>query len=57
MEENRAKATECCHREKERLMDELYRCDYCSTSLEEHDACRMEAAVESGRRAKGCISD
>jgi hypothetical protein len=49
------KAGSCCSAEKRRLMDELQRCNFCSSSREELHSCYREAARESGSRAKQCI--
>ena len=49
------KAKACCTMEKKRLVEELRKCTYCSTSMEENDSCWHEAAVESGKRAKQCL--
>ncbi|MCG8566147.1 MAG: hypothetical protein MI747_13800 [Desulfobacterales bacterium] len=46
----------CCTKEKKRLMDELRVCDYGTTSPEERHLCYREAARQSGRRARTCIS-
>ena len=45
----------CMRDEKERLMDEVRHCDYCSTSIEEHMCCYEETARSSGRRSKACF--
>jgi hypothetical protein len=47
----------CCHTARKQLLDELRKCDYCTTSVEEHDACRQAAARESGERAKACVRE
>jgi hypothetical protein len=44
----------CCHQARKQLIEELRRCDFCTTSVEEHDACRQAVARESGERAKAC---
>ena len=48
-------AGRCCSVEKRRLMDELQRCNFCSSSREELHSCYREAARESGSRAKKCM--
>jgi hypothetical protein len=44
----------CCHTARKQLLDDLRKCDYCTTSVEEHDACRQAAARESNERARAC---
>ncbi len=46
---------ECCFLEKERLMDVLFACDYCTESIEERSNCYKKAAKDSGRRSKECL--
>jgi hypothetical protein len=46
----------CLRDEKERLMDDVRRCDFCSTSTAEHSHCYEETARESGRRSKACLN-
>ncbi len=41
---------------KERLMDELRRCDFCSTSMAEHSNCYEDTAKDCGKRSKECSS-
>ncbi len=45
----------CLRDEKERLMDEVRHCDYCSTSMADHMHCYEETARSSGRRSKACF--
>jgi len=45
----------CLADEKEFMIDELRKCDYCTTSIEEHDRCWSEAARRSGERSRGCF--
>jgi hypothetical protein len=47
----------CCHTARKQLLDDLRKCDYCTTSVEEHDACRQTAARRSDERAKGCMQE
>ena len=49
------KAGRCCSAEKERLMEDLQSCNFCSSSREQLHSCYREAARESGRRAKQCM--
>jgi hypothetical protein len=49
------KAAMCCAIGKDRMMDALKSCDYCSTSKEERSACYKAVAKDSGLRAKACI--
>jgi hypothetical protein len=46
----------CLKSEKQQLMDDVRRCDLCSTSMEEHSQCYEEAARESGVRSKSCFT-
>ncbi len=46
----------CLRDEKERLMDEVRHCDFCSTSMAEHSRCYAETAEASGRRSKACLN-
>lgn len=48
-------ARECCLKEKERLVKELYACDYDTTSMEERSLCYKWAAKKSGRRHRACM--
>ena len=45
----------CLRDETERLRDEVRDCDFCSTSVEEHNRCYTETAKASGRRSKACL--
>jgi hypothetical protein len=45
----------CCHTARKELVEELRRCYYCTTSIEEHNACREAAARRSGKQAKSCL--
>jgi hypothetical protein len=45
----------CCTIERKRLMQDIQKCDYCSTSWEEHHRCLSHAAKSSGRRSKACL--
>lgn len=47
----------CTEIEKEQMVDELRKCEYCSTSIEEHDDCRHEVAKEAGERLSGCVTE
>ncbi len=49
------KAAMCCAMGKQRMMDALRSCDYCTTSMEERSSCYKEVAKESGLRTKTCI--
>ena len=50
-----SKAAQCCSTEKKHLMKDIEKCDYCSTSWEEHHRCLSVAAKKSGRRSRSCI--
>jgi hypothetical protein len=45
----------CLSDEKERLRDEARNCDFCSTSVAEHNRCYAETARASGRRSQVCF--
>ena len=51
----RSKAIQCCSMEKKRLMNDIRKCDFCSTGWEDHHRCLSAAAKESGRRSKACV--
>ncbi len=48
-------AKSCCSQEKDRLMDVLRTCDYCTESMEERHYCYQQAAKQSGKRSRECI--
>ncbi len=50
------KARQCCAVEKENLVAELRRCDWCSASYEEMSECYQAAAREIGERSRACLS-
>jgi hypothetical protein len=52
---NSSKSAKCCSMEKERLMKELEKCNFCSDDYEEFHNCYREAARESGERSRACI--
>ena len=52
---SKSNARSCCSTERKRLMHDIQRCDYCSTSWEEHHSCLSQAARESGQRSKSCL--
>lgn len=45
----------CCKDARRTLLEELKKCDYCSTSYEEHQACRHRVARRSGEQARSCM--
>ena len=45
----------CLQDEKDRLMDEVRHCDFCSTSMAEHMHCYEGTARASGKRSKDCF--
>jgi hypothetical protein len=49
------KARQCCAREKENLVVELQKCDWCSTSYESLSKCYQTAAQEIGERSRACL--
>jgi len=46
---------ECCSMEKNRLVEQLRKCDFCADSYEAFHECYRDAARESGQRARACI--
>ncbi|MBR9980435.1 MAG: hypothetical protein KFF50_05365 [Desulfatitalea sp.] len=50
------KAQLCCAREKENLVAELQKCDWCSTSYESFSKCYQSAAREIGERSRACLT-
>lgn len=56
MDRSASKNRNCCGVERQRLVKELHKCDYCSESYQEYQQCYSAAAVESGERARSCIS-
>jgi hypothetical protein len=48
-------AKNCCSTERKRLIQDIQKCDFCSTSWEEHHQCLSSAAKESGQRSKKCM--
>ena len=49
-------ARKCCAIEKKRLVKELRKCDLCSKSYAEFHLCYRDAALQSGRRARDCVT-
>ena len=45
----------CLNAEKQQLIDDVRRCDFCSTDMEDHSRCYEDAARESGARSKSCF--
>jgi hypothetical protein len=45
----------CLKDEKERLLEDIRRCDHCSTSMDEHSQCYEETAKASGNRSRACF--
>lgn len=52
---NSKNPSSCCSMEKPHLMEELRKCDMCTTSYEEFHRCYRKAARDSGERAKSCM--
>ena len=48
-------AASCCSMEKQRLVEEIKKCDFCSDSYEDLHRCYRSAARASGDRAKSCM--
>lgn len=49
-------AKACCSLEKNRLMNVLFACDYCTESIEQRHLCYQKAARESGKRSRECMA-
>ncbi len=45
----------CCSLEKQRLVEEIKKCDFCSESYEDLHDCYRSAAQSSGKRARSCL--
>jgi hypothetical protein len=45
----------CCKDARRTLIEELRKCDYCSTSYDEHRQCWHRAARRIGEQAKSCM--
>jgi hypothetical protein len=45
----------CCTMERKRLMQDIQKCDFCSSNWEEHHQCLSQAAKDSGQRSKACM--
>lgn len=52
---SQSKSRSCCSTERKRLVKDIQKCDFCSTSWEEHHSCLGAAAKESNRRSKACM--
>lgn len=50
-----ANSMACLNDERKRLHDEIRKCDFCSSSVEEHSHCYEETARDSGQRSKACF--
>lgn len=48
-------ALKCCARERKNLVDQLRKCDWCSTSYESFAKCYQAAAKETGERSRACL--
>ncbi len=49
-------ARKCCAIEKKQLVKELRKCDLCSSSYAELHQCYRDAARQSGRRSRDCVT-
>lgn len=49
-------AQKCCVIEKKQLVKELKKCDLCSGNYAELHQCYRDAARQSGRRARDCVT-
>jgi hypothetical protein len=54
---NNKEATHCCSMEKQRLTEEIRKCDFCSETYDELHDCYRSAARDSGKRARSCLVD
>ena len=52
---SRENAARCCSMEKQRLVEEIRKCDFCSESYEDFHRCYRSAARASGERARSCV--
>ena len=48
-------AIRCLRDEKAYLEDRIRECDYCASSYEESQKCRVVTAKEAGARSRGCL--
>ena len=48
-------AKTCLRDEKAYLEERIWACDYCATSYEENQRCRVEVSKEAGARSRGCL--
>jgi hypothetical protein len=48
--------SQCCYLEKERLVKESTQRDFCTTSYEAFHQCYRDAARESGKWARSCMT-
>ena len=56
MKDDNKETLACINDEKDKLRDEIRKCDFCSSSIEEHGGCYEEAARVSGRRSRECFN-
>lgn len=47
----------CATIEKERLVEEIRKCEFCTDSYEAHHDCRRQVSQEAGERLQGCLLD
>jgi hypothetical protein len=47
----------CAVIEKERLVEEIRKCEFCADGYEEHHDCRRRVSKEAGERLQGCLLD
>ena len=45
----------CCKGARRTLIEELRKCDFCSTSYDEHEQCWHRVARRSGEQGKSCM--
>ena len=50
------RAARCCSLEKQRLVEEIKKCDFCSESYTDLHHCYRSAAQASGERARSCVT-
>lgn len=49
------KKRSCCSMERERLVEELRKCDFCADSHEAFHQCYRDVARQSGERSRSCL--
>ena len=47
----------CAVIEKERLVEEIRKCEYCAENYVDHHECRRQVSAEAGERLRDCVID